>query len=198
MLRYIARTAVVTIVAVISAIGVPAAGAEANGSGASTSTNGMLTVPSSPANKVATGAAAGDFGVQAFTHIVNLNSAKCLVTQGFANGSIAFQYDCHSEFLDQYWQLESVGGGFYRIRNLNSQKCLVVRGFSDGSKAFQYDCLSFIDQHWAPVVDTTGVFAMLKNRNSGKCLVVQGFANGSQAFQYTCHPELRDQWWYQS
>jgi hypothetical protein len=139
----------------------------------------------------------GAFKTQGDPQLVNFNSNKCLVSQGPNNGSPASQFDCHPEFLDQFWQFEDVGGGWFRIRNVNSGKCLVIRGPDNGSQAFQYDCLPFIDQHWRPLLDSSGSFAMLQNRNSGKCLVVQGLANGSPGFQFDCHPEFDDQWWYQ-
>ncbi|MEU9961878.1 RICIN domain-containing protein [Streptomyces sp. NPDC050982] len=142
---------------------------------------------------------AGDVSAAAYLRIANYNSRKCLVAQGPNNGAPAFQTDCAS-FIDQYWQLESVGthGGYtaFRIRNYNSGKCLVVQGPNNGSQGFQFDCASFVDQYWWPVIDTTGNYMMLQNVNSGKCLVVQGTANGSRAFQFDCHSEFADQWWY--
>ncbi len=131
--------------------------------------------------------------------IKNVNSGKCLVAQGTADGAGAFQYDCNWQFEDQKWWFDwsyDDGQGKAMIKNANSGKCLTVQGFNDGARAFQYDCSTgpFADQIWElDSTDEGGV--QLRNIHSQKCLVVQGRSNGNGAIQATCDSRFADQRW---
>ncbi|MGW2542788.1 RICIN domain-containing protein [Kitasatospora sp. NPDC001574] len=122
----------------------------------------------------------------------NVNSGKCLVTQGFGDSS-AFQFTC-AGYADQQWNLvPDSSGQFFQLKNVHSSKCLVAQGFGD-SGAFQSTCAGFADQFWAVYVNSSGQYKF-QNANSGKCLLVQGGADNNPVVQYTCLNFPDQLWW---
>jgi subtilisin family serine protease len=93
---------------------------------------------------------AGVFAGQSAYQLKNVNSGKCLVVQGTANNSTAFQYTCGAH-VDQYWWKSGSGDSWQQLKNVNSGKCLVVQGTANNSTAFQYTCGAYVDQYWSSV-----------------------------------------------
>lgn len=128
--------------------------------------------------------------------LLNLNSGKCALSQGGADGTPVVQYQCLN-FNDQKWDYVYKGNGQYQLRNANSGKCLLIRGSSNEAPAVQYQCLDFVDQYWEfyyydGIADG---WYWLKNVNSGKCLIVRGGSDGTQLVQSDCASYV-DQAWY--
>lgn len=156
----------------------------------------VLTTPSGATAKAGGQAvsAPGDYSL-----LRNSNSFKCLVAQNAANNAPAFQYQCNTQFDDQYWRITLVDNDgisdYYRIHNRNGGKCLVAQNFGNGSPAFQYDCGPYEDQYWR-LVSVRPAKYQLENVLSQKCLVVQGPEDGNRAFLYTCFAYADQEWYF--
>ncbi|MEE1825122.1 RICIN domain-containing protein [Streptomyces sp. BE20] len=125
----------------------------------------------------------------------NTNSGMCLVVQGYANNTQAFQYGCLG-FDDQFWIFDPVynKANAFRIRNFHSGKCLVARGTANNGPVVQTDCADFDDQLWWAVSLQAGGY-WLKNYNSKLCVIVRGGDSGSGAVVGGCDNRWADQIW---
>ncbi len=126
--------------------------------------------------------------------VQNLNSGKCMLSQGGADGAPAVQYTCLN-YNDQKWGFVDKGGARYQIRNANSGKCLLIQGSNNGAPAVQYQCLDYADQYWQ-FYNYPGYqgWYWLRNVNSGKCLLVQGGGDGTQLVQFDCLSYVDQAW----
>ncbi|WP_199044480.1 RICIN domain-containing protein [Glycomyces salinus] len=130
--------------------------------------------------------------------IVNRNSGKCVdvPSSSTADGTVLQQYDCW-DGANQGWQLEDVGGGYYRIVSESSGKCMDIDGASteNGAGVIQWTCHGGDNQQWQ-ARDAGGGYVELVARHSGKCLDVpsSSTANGTALQQYDCWGGANQQW----
>jgi hypothetical protein len=135
-----------------------------------------------------------DMSASAITWLINLNSGKCALSQGGADGQPVVQYQCLN-YNDQKWELVSKGSSRFQIRNANSGKCLLIRGSSNEAPAVQFQCLDYVDQYWQ-FFDFPGYsgWYWVRNVNSGKCLIVRGGSDGTQLVQFDCVSYIDQAW----
>lgn len=130
------------------------------------------------------------------------DSGKCLGVGGGSTEPDArvAQFYCDGRqqpFDNQYWRLQSIGGGFFVIVNTKSNLCLGVGGGSteDGAVIAQYGCdptpTPTENQAWRFVFSRDGGgggYYQVRNGKSGKCIGIDGGSNnnGATASQFTC------------
>jgi hypothetical protein len=135
--------------------------------------------------------------------LVNKNSGKCVDARssGTANGTVIQQYTCNTTNA-QYFQFQSVGGGYYRLGNRNNSSQVVHvtnASTADGAGTILRASSSAWEQQWRPVAETGGSWHFVV-RHSGKCLHVrasntadsvpleQWTCNGTRAESFTLQP----------
>ncbi|GAA3629769.1 hypothetical protein GCM10022267_15470 [Lentzea roselyniae] len=135
-----------------------------------------------------------DMAASAATWLMNLNSGKCALSQGGADGQPVVQYQCLN-YNDQRWSLVDKGSSRFQLRNANSGKCLLVRGTGNEAPAVQFQCLNYVDQYWE-FYNYPGYpgWYWLQNVNSRKCLIVRGGSDGTQLVQFDCAQYIDQAW----
>ena len=135
-----------------------------------------------------------DMTASAIYWVQNLNSGKCALSRGNADGMPVVQNQCLN-YNDQKWGFIDKGGARYQIFNANSGKCLLVRGSSNEAPAVQNQCLDFVDQYWQffNYPGHTGWY-WLQNVNSQKCLLARGNSDGTQLVQVDCLSFVDQAW----
>ena len=133
----------------------------------------------------------GDGGgdTAAFT-LTARHSAKCVdvISASAADGAEIAQYGCNGG-INQRWEFQNLGTGYYRVTARHSGKCLDVDAASTANSAriIQWACNGGQNQQWQ-VQDAGSGYVRLVARHSGKCLDVPGSstADGARLIQYTC------------
>ncbi|WP_245984416.1 MGH1-like glycoside hydrolase domain-containing protein [Streptomyces tateyamensis] len=120
--------------------------------------------------------------------LVNRNSGLPLGVSGASTGfGAAVVQQAAGSGLDQQWQLEPAGSGYYKIMNRNSGLVLGVSGASTaaGAAALQWGDNLTPDHLWS-LVDAGGGYSKLVNKNSGLLLGIQNAATaaGAAALQW--------------
>jgi hypothetical protein len=106
--------------------------------------------------------------------IIANHSGKCLEVSNASldDGANVQQANC-STCSNQFWELESVGNGYYKLIANHSGKCLTVANASldDGANVQQATCSDSENQLWKLETVGNGTYK-LTARHSGKCLEV--------------------------
>ncbi|MFH8254198.1 RICIN domain-containing protein [Streptomyces roseolus] len=123
------------------------------------------------------------------SHIVNMNSNKCLEVADWSmnDGAAVRQWSCGNFQANQMWYEVPYGDGSVQIVNQNSGKCLEIADWSmsNGAVARQWTCTGGKNQrwfgHWFP---NSGKYFV--NLNSGKALEIADWSrnNGAIARQW--------------
>ncbi len=130
--------------------------------------------------------------------LANRSSAKVADVSGgsAADGANVIQWPWNGG-INQQWQFQDAGGGYFRIVNRNSGKCLDVSGMStaDGAAVIQWTCGQGANQQFQSA--PAGGYFQLRARHSGKCVNVTAgsTANGALLEQRTCGTGNSFQWW---
>ncbi|MCH7230564.1 RICIN domain-containing protein [Glycomyces sp. L485] len=132
------------------------------------------------------------------TAFVSRNSDKCVdvVSGSTENGAEIIQWDCHGE-LNQQWELQDAGEGYYTIVSQSSGRCLDVDAASTANNAriIQWSCNGGTNQQWQ-LRDSDSGYVEIVARHSGKCLDVinSSTENGTRIQQYDCYGGTNQQW----
>lgn len=132
------------------------------------------------------------------TSLTARHSEKCadVVDASTDDGAELIQYTCGSG-LNQSWELQPAGDGYYHLVAQHSGKCMDVDAESTANKAqvIQWECNGQTNQQWE-LRDAGDGYVEIVARHSGKCLdvVSASTANSARLQQYSCWGGSNQQW----
>jgi glucosylceramidase len=130
------------------------------------------------------------FSTSSWYNILSQNSFACVDGQTGGNGQPVQQWQCGSAQYNQEWQLQAVGGAYYKVLNRSTGGVWDVTGgqtaTADGTRIQQWSYTGGSNQQWQPVALGNGYYQFIA-RNSGKCLDAgSSTQNGVVMVQNTC------------
>jgi glucosylceramidase len=130
------------------------------------------------------------FTTSAWYNILSQNSFSCVDGQTGGNGQPVQQWQCGSAQYNQEWQLQAVGGAYYKVLNRSTGRVWDVTGgplaTANGTGIQQWSYAGGSNQQWQPVALGNGYYQFIA-RSSGKCLDAGGSTqNGIAMIQNTC------------
>ncbi|HET7463016.1 MAG TPA: RICIN domain-containing protein [Longimicrobium sp.] len=138
------------------------------------------------------------FGIDpnAWYVIRNIASNKVMDVEsaGCCNGYIIHQWT-YQGLTNQQWQIQEVGGGYYKVVARHSGRVMDVKSasLSEGATIHQWGYDGSLNQQWSVYSSEAGGVYFIA-RHSGKAAGVVGYSNGDDVRQYTYTGAANQRW----